>query len=136
MEKKRTLGIWLVEGLMRLQGMLPLWYHRFLARIIAWLTADVFHYRDHVVMTNLARSFPDKTYEELKLIRKQFYRHFANIFTEMIWFGACRGRWGRKRLHRSHIVEITNPEEMNRMFNCATQMMILQTHTGKGSEGS
>ena len=81
-------------------------------------------------MTNLARSFPTKTYEELQAISKRFYLHFATIFTEMIWFSACRGPKGRERLHNSHIVEFTNPEVFNRLYSGARQVMVLQAHTG------
>lgn len=81
-------------------------------------------------MANLARSFPTKTYEELQAISKRFYLHFATIFTEMIWFSACRGPKGRERLHNSHIVEFTNPEVFNRLYSGARQVMVLQAHTG------
>ncbi|MBO4467616.1 MAG: lysophospholipid acyltransferase family protein [Bacteroidales bacterium] len=97
---------------------------------IAWLLGDVFHYRENVVYTNLARCFPEKSYGEIREIRDLFYQHFANIFREMLWFGKCKGDRGRKRLHKSHIVEITNPEELNELFAGATQMMVMQTHAG------
>ena len=74
--------------------------------------------------------FPDKQYGELKQISRQFYRHFGTTLTEMLWFGACRGEKGRKRLHDSRIVELTNPEELNRLYAGARQIMILQAHTG------
>ena len=98
--------------------------------ILAWLLGDVFHYRENVVYTNLARCFPQKPYGELKSIRNRFYRHLAAIFRETLWFGRCKGERGRKRLHKSHIVEITNPEVLNAVFAGAPQMMILQTHAG------
>ena len=131
MSKERTsLGARILEGFLHLQGRFPLAYHRWWARRIAWLVRDVFHYRREVVMANLARSFPGKSYEELQSISKRFYLHFATVLTEMIWFGACRGPKGRERLHNSHIVEFTNPEELNRLYNGANQLMILQAHTG------
>ncbi|MBO4339952.1 MAG: lysophospholipid acyltransferase family protein [Bacteroidales bacterium] len=130
MRKKNTLGTGILEGLIRLHGLLPLQYHRFLARILAWLMRDVFRYRLDVVYTNLARSFPEKPYKEIKSIARQFYLHFTTIFAEMIWFGSCKGERGRRRLHKSHIVEVTNPEEFNRLFASKEQMMVLQTHAG------
>ena len=131
MSKERiSLGTRIVGGLLHLHGRLPLAYHRWWGRRIAWLMRDVFHYRIEVVMTNLARSFPTKSYEELKAISKRFYLHLGTVFTEMIWFGACRGPKGRARLKKSHVVEFTNPEEFNRLYNGAKQIMILQAHTG------
>ena len=105
------MGTRIVEGILYLMGRLPLGYHRWWGRRLAWLFRSGLRYRQDVVMTNLARSFPAKRYDELKDINKRFYTHFGTVLTEMIWFGACRGPKGRKRLHDSHIVEITNPEE-------------------------
>lgn len=131
MNKNRTsLGARIAGGLLRLQGHLPLAFHRWWGRILSWFIRDVLRYRREVVMTNLARSFPTKTYEELQAISKRFYLHFATIFTEMIWFSACRGPKGRERLHNSHIVEFTNPEVFNRLYSGARQVMVLQAHTG------
>lgn len=101
------------------------------AGFFAWLLGSVLHYRDKEVMINLSRSFPDKKYKELKQIHKQFYRHFGEIIAEALWFGRnCRGNRGCKRLHRSHIVEMTNPEVLNRMFRENLQVMAMESHTG------
>ena len=131
MSKKRyihRLQVALTEGFLRLFGHLPLGWHRRCARFFSWIIRSVAHYRTQVVSTNLARSFPEKTYDELQDIQKQFYRYFATVFTEMVWFSACRGAKGRERLHRSHIVEFTNPEELNRLYGASRQLMLLQGH--------
>jgi KDO2-lipid IV(A) lauroyltransferase len=130
MKKKISFGAALLSGFLRLIGRLPLGWHRWWGRVIGDFVRGVLHYRTDVVMTNLARSFPDRQYDELRQISKRFYRHFATTFTEMFWFGACRGEWGRKRLHDSHIVELTNPVELNRLYAGAPQLMMLQAHTG------
>jgi KDO2-lipid IV(A) lauroyltransferase len=41
-------------------------------------------YRKSVIYTNLARSFPDKSYGEIKHIAKQYYRYFTDLFFENI----------------------------------------------------
>ena len=105
-----------MTGAMYLLGSLPLGFHHGCAKVLAWLLRRVFHYRENVVMVNLSRSFPEKSYEEIVGIKKRFYLHLANIFTETIWFGACRGKRGRKRLVKSHIVEFTNTEELNKLY--------------------
>lgn len=97
---------------------------------LAWLLRAVFRYRSDVVMVNLSRSFPEKKYAELQEIHKKFYRHFVTIFVEMLRFGRYRGEKGRRRLHESHLVEFTNPEEYNRLAAGATQVMLLQSHAG------
>ena len=44
----------------------------------------VIGYRKEVVLENLRLSFPEKKEEELKGIRKKFYKHFVDIFIESI----------------------------------------------------
>lgn len=41
-------------------------------------------YRKKVVLENLKLAFPDKPDKELIIIQKKFYRHFVDIFVEMI----------------------------------------------------
>jgi len=130
MDRHHTWGVKLTEGILYLLGRQPLKWHYTWAKGIAWLLESVLHYRTQVVDVNLARAFPEKKYAELKTIRKQFYRHMANTVVEMVWFGACRGEKGRERLRRSHLVEFTNPEELNRMLSVSQQALLMQTHAG------
>ena len=44
---------------------------------LAWFLRSVLRYRSDVVTVNLSRSFPEKTYDELAVIHKRFYRHLA-----------------------------------------------------------
>mgnify|MGYP006406595069 FL=1 len=44
----------------------------------------VIGYRKKMVLANLKRCFPEKSEEELLLIRKKFYKHMCDLFLEMI----------------------------------------------------
>lgn len=130
MDGKNSLGVRLMTGLLYLNGRLPLKWHRRRARFLSWLLLRVFHYRTDVVMVNLARSFPEKKYDELRAIRDRFYLHFAETLAEMCWFAGCKGEKGRKRLVDSHIVRLSNPEEWNRLSQGALQLMVMHSHMG------
>ena len=130
MEKKRTFAVRLMTGYMRLRARLPLKYHYRCARFIAWMVGDVLRYRRDVVMTNLARSFPDWKYGELEAVRDRFYLHFGEILSEAVWFGGCRGESGRKRLREQHLAEIENIREFNDFYNRSTSVMLLNSHAG------
>ena len=123
----RKIGTWLLLGLLRLLGLLPLRVHYALGRFATWMAEDVFHYRRDVVESNLARCFPDKSEAERTEIRKGFYRHFGEIVAEAVWFGACRGP---KRLHRQRLVEMDNPELIARLNETAPGLIVLAGHTG------
>ena len=113
--------------LLRTLGALPLRFHYACSGFVAWLAGNVLRYRRDVVMTNLARSFPDLKYSDLKAICKDFYRHFAEIVAEAIWFAGCSDAG---RLRASHLVEIVNAEEFNSFYDASNGVFLLTAHTG------
>ena len=94
--------------------------------ILAWLARVVVRYRYDVVMINLSRAFPDKKYRALVKIAKDFYRHFGEIVAEAIWFSGSN----YKRLYKSGIVTVTNPEVVSEMFDEAPSLTVLSNHCG------
>ena len=123
----RKIGTWLMLGLLRLLGLLPLRVHYALGRFLAWLAGDVFRYRRDVVMHNLTKAFPELNVWDLKPIRKAFYRHFGDLIAETVWFGGCRSA---KRLHGQRLVEIENPEVPAHLFEVAPSMVVMYSHCG------
>ncbi len=105
---------------------LPLKFHYFMGDILAWLARNVIRYRYDVVMTNISRSFPEKKYKEISKIAQDFYRHFGEIVAEAIWFSGS----SYKRLYKSGIVTITNPELVSGMFENSPSLTVLSTHCG------
>ena len=122
----RKFGVKILRGLVKVVGRLPLKVHYWFAGFITWVLRDVVKYRYDVVMINLARSFPEKKYWELTPIADEFYKHLGELFVEAIWFGASDYR----RLYKSGIVTITNPEVVNRVFENAPNTTVLFSHCG------
>lgn len=122
----RKLAVNIIRAFLVVLAQLPLKFHYFMGDVFAWLARKVFRYRYDVVITNLSRSFPDKKYKEISRIAKDFYRHFGEIIAEAIWFSGSSYR----RLHRSGIVTVTNPEVVSAMFDAAPSLTVLSTHCG------
>ena len=122
----KDLCVHIVRGLIVLLSKLPLKFHYFMGDVLAWLAGDVFRYRRDMVMMNLSRSFPDLKYKEIRKIRKDFYRHFGEIFAETIWFGGSS--YGR--LRKSSVVTVMNPSEVSELFDGTPSMTVLSTHCG------
>ena len=129
-KKRRSVGVWLAEVLLRPWSLLPLEFHYAMGRVLSWFLEKVMHYRKDVVVINLSRSFPDKKYAEIQRIAHEFYRHLGELAAEAIWFGGCRGKRGRARLVKSGIVEITNPEVLNDAIDRGVGTMLLMSHRG------
>ena len=121
------IGTVIMKGVVRALGALPLGFHYACARFCSWFLKKVIRYRRDVVMTNLARSFPDRKYKELKEISDKFYRHFGRIFAEAIWFGGCRNP---ERLRRKRIVEYSSLEVFEEAYRESNGIMVLLGHFG------
>jgi len=62
-------------------AVLPYWFKFYVVEpILYFLLCHVAHYRQKVVMENLRRSFPEKSEEELKRIKRGFYHNLAEVF--------------------------------------------------------
>lgn len=116
----------LILLLMRLLSALPLCVHHFNAHIVAWVARVVLHYRKKVVVDNIDQAFPDLDEKARRKIVKDFYLHLGQIVCETIWFGGS----SKKRLRKSHIMEILNPEEAERLHQLGKTVIVLTSHSG------
>ena len=120
-------GVKITEMLMRLLALQPLKMHYFWGRCLSWFVSGPMHYRRDVVMINLARSFPEKKYSELRKIADDFYKHFGDLFAETFWFA---GSHDTKRLRDSHICEMEHADVLNRLYNDCPGVIVLSSHLG------
>ena len=130
-EKKITnkmhLGADIIKCILRLLALQPLKWHYFWGRCISWLARVPMRYRKDVVMINLARSFPEKKYNELLEIAKKFYDHFGRIVAETIWFA---GSYRKNRLEDSKICHYRNLEMLRELFDTSPSVMVMTSHVG------
>ena len=121
------IGTTIARGLLRLLSMLPLRVHYFFAGFLSWLAKSVLRYRRDLVMTNLARAFPEKKYKELKAVSDQFYRHFGDLIAEAVWFGGCRNP---ERLRKQHLVEFKDFEVFEQAYSDSPGVIVMNSHCG------
>ncbi len=111
---------------MRLMSKLPLSWLYGIGDAFSWFARKVLHYRERVIMTNLARSFPKLPYWELDPIADAFYRHLGEIAAEAIWFGGS----DYERIRKQDICRIANSEVLNDAFNSSPGVLVLNSHCG------
>lgn len=114
--------LWVV----RLFSRLPLKFHYFCGDVVSWFMKNILHYRKNVVITNIARSFPEMTYQDVRNTVSGFYRHLGEIFAEAIWFSGADYR----KIHGSRICEITNLEVLNHAYSTSPSVTVLFSHCG------
>lgn len=124
--KMKDISVKIIRGLIVLFSKLPLKFHYFMGDVLSWLVKYVVRYRCDLVMVNIARSFPELKYKQVRKVYDDFYRHFGEIFAETIWFGGSDYR----RLYDSGIVTVMNPEEISEYYDDAPSMTVLSTHCG------
>ena len=122
----KRIQVAMIRGFILLLSKLPLsWLYR-IGGAFAWVAHKVFHYRQDVIMTNLARSFPEMYYWDLDVVVKDFYRHFGDMIAETIWFGGS----DFERIRRQKLCTIANPEVINEAFENSPGVVILNSHCG------
>lgn len=75
---------WILWGIMYAVSLLPRGFFYLLSDGCAVLL-NLLGYRRSVIDVNLARSFPEMKYGEIKRLRKEYYRYMMDIALESIW---------------------------------------------------
>lgn len=101
---------------------LPLWLTYRFSDFFYFLLITVIPYRRKVIEQNLSRSFPDKTPREIKQLRNQFYRRFADLLIEGIKNLGISEKELRKRFR------ISNPELMQQLHNQGKSVLLVSAH--------
>jgi KDO2-lipid IV(A) lauroyltransferase len=101
---------------------MPLWLIYRLADLFYLVIRFVIPYRKDVILKNIANSFPNKSKQEQKLIAKNFYRYFANLFAESVKNLTISEKNLRKRL------KVRNPEIMEELYKEGRDVLLLSSH--------
>lgn len=79
-------------------SLLPFWLLYVLSDILYLALYYIVGYRREVVSTNLKKSFPDKSQDELVKVEKKFYRFLADLIVENIKMTSMSVNESKKRL--------------------------------------
>ena len=110
-----------------------IFFLQFIAKLpfaVIYLLSDIFYfivfyiikYRKEVVFQNLRNSFPEKSEEQLKIIRKKYFRHFCDLIMESIkMFNMTKADY------KKHM-EIKDAELINSYFEKKKSVVVLTMH--------
>lgn len=108
--------------LLWLFSMLPMRILFAISDVVYYILYYVVRYRRKVVRQNLRLAFPDKSQEELKKIEKKTFRHFVDVFFEMIKSFTISEKEISRRL------SITNPELLDPYYEKGQSVIFLSGH--------
>lgn len=121
---KKTVGYYLLMAVTWPMQFLPLSFHYLVSDLFYFLVYHVAGYRKKVVEENLAKSFPEKTEKERKTIERKFYRNFADLFIETLYFTHTPYRKMEKRL------TLENIELVEQLLSEGKNVILLSGHLG------
>lgn len=81
-----------------------------------------FVYRREIVLNNLQTAFPQYSVKELKKIRRQFYRNFLQVVTEVVKTSSISAKELRRRS------KLINPEVLDQEYNQGNSVLIFASH--------
>lgn len=93
-----------------------------IAHIFYLFSYYIIGYRKKIVTQNLRNSFPDKTDQELKTIRRKFYIHLGQIAAEMLKMLTISKKELQKRYYCS------NPEMVNGYMEKGKSVILMSSH--------
>lgn len=98
-----------------LLGLLPIGVAKgTIGKVLYFLSYRVFRYRYSVVLQNLSRAFPAKSYAEIQQISKDFYRHLSVMAVETTKLFSISSRELRKKVTLSNLEMILEYYQQNR----------------------
>ena len=100
-----------------------------LALIIYALVAHVLGYRKKVIITNLTKSFPEKSRKEINRIARRYYRHLSYMIIEAVNLRFSPGN----RIARC--MGVQNPEALQQLVVKDRNVLIILGHYGNWEYG-
>jgi Kdo2-lipid IVA lauroyltransferase/acyltransferase len=115
---------YIVLGICRILSLLPFFIIFFISDVAYLLIYRIAGYRRKIVRTNLTKSFPEKSIEEIKQIERKFYHFICDYFFETLV-----AVYISKTRHRKHFI-FKNPEVLDPYFEKKQSIILVAGHYG------
>ncbi len=103
-------------------SLLPLSILYLLSNFIFFLLYRIIKYRRAVVWSNVRKSFPTKSEDEIKLIVKEFYSHFSDLMVESIKIFSISEQQAIERC------KVQNPEVVDALYKSGKPIVLVGGH--------
>lgn len=105
-------------------SLLPTWMLRGIQHLIYWTLCNMMRYRYDVVVQNLSRSFPKRSYRHIQAMTRAFYCHFSELLIETLQLLSITEEQHRKKVH------LHNPEVLEHCHQQGRNIIIVMGHYG------
>ncbi|MDD2537937.1 MAG: lysophospholipid acyltransferase family protein [Bacteroidales bacterium] len=118
------IGFLIVYVIICLVSLLPLPLLYGLSLVLIVLPMRIAGYRRSVVITNLARSFPERSYDGIQQNVRDFYRYLGRLFAETVWLFTASQKSVMKRF------SIENPDLLEGLHQKGKSVVVMLPHMG------
>lgn len=118
----QKVGNWLLVAILKMISLLPFWILYGISDFLYLIVRYGFKYRKKVISENLKYSFPDKSNEEIKVIRNKFYRHFCDLWLETIKMHSISTKSMQKHMR------LIGVEKLNKRHDKGRSVVLLTSH--------
>ena len=129
MKPLQLIGYYLTMTLFLAVWILPKPLQMLLGLFIYVIVAHVLRYRRKVIITNLTKSFPQKSRKEINSIARRYYRHLSYMIIEAVNLRFST----RKRISRC--MGVQNPELLQQLIDQNRNVLIILGHYGNWEYG-
>lgn len=123
LRKMQKLLFWILWGSMYVVSLLPRRVFYILSDICAFFL-NLFGYRRSVIDVNMARSFPQLKYGEIKRLRKGYYRYMLDLTFESIWAITA----SQKEI--CEVISVPDRSMMDELCSRYPKMVVVVGHVG------
>lgn len=120
----KRIGFWFAKAFAYLIAITPFSLLYLRSDFYYFLVYHLVGYRKKVVRDNLAKSFPEKSKEEIKQIEKQFYHNLCDVFVE-----TCKLLRVKSEELSQHVT-FTNPELLQDLYERRKNVFTALPHSG------
>ncbi|MFH2095901.1 MAG: lipid A biosynthesis acyltransferase, partial [Bacteroidota bacterium] len=120
----QALGFYITYAFIWTFTLLPFFIYYGVSDILFLVLFYITGYRKEVVTKNLRNSFPEKGEEELKRIRRRFYRHFCDVMLESIKTMHMSNKTNARRF------KFRNPELFDELYEKKKNVIRVSGHYG------
>jgi Kdo2-lipid IVA lauroyltransferase/acyltransferase len=124
MLKYRSLVYEALFAIIYLVSLLPAWMLHGIQQLLYWILSKVIRYRQDVIIQNLSRSFPERSYRQIQAMTNSFYRHFSELLVESLQLLSISEKQHRRRVH------LHNTEVLEHCHQQGRNIIILMGHYG------
>jgi Kdo2-lipid IVA lauroyltransferase/acyltransferase len=116
------IGFYIFYGINWIMTLLPLSVLYVFSDLLYILLYYIISYRKKIISKNLRNSFPEKSPEELKVITRKYYRHFADLVIETLKLTHLSNKELKRRM------TFSNPELIERLYDLGRNVAVVHSH--------